>query len=45
MSHFMRRKKDVPPGHFGKARPRGNHPLQMGRVLLMDRTSPERAGR
>jgi hypothetical protein len=32
-------------GHFGKARPRGDHPLQMGRLLLMDRTSPEAAGR
>jgi hypothetical protein len=33
------------PGHFGRARPRGDHPLQMGRLLLMDRTSPEAAGR
>jgi hypothetical protein len=32
-------------GHFGRARPRGDHPLQMGRLLLMDRTSPEAAGR
>jgi hypothetical protein len=39
------KKKDVPPGHFGRARPRGDHPLQMGRLLLMDRTSPEAAGR
>jgi hypothetical protein len=31
-------------GHFGRARPRGDHPLQMGRFLLMDRTSPEAAG-
>jgi hypothetical protein len=30
---------------FGRARPRGDRPLQMGRLLLMDRTSPERAGR
>jgi hypothetical protein len=33
------------PGHFGRARPRGYHPLQMGQLLLMDRTSPEAAGR
>ena len=33
------------PGHFGRARPRGNHPLQMEHWPLMDRTSPERAGR
>ena len=33
------------PGHFGRARPRGDHPLQMGRLLLMDKTSPEVAGR
>jgi hypothetical protein len=32
------------PGHFGRARPRADHPLQMGRLLLMDRTSPEAAG-
>ena len=32
-------------GHFGRARPRGDHPLQMGRLLLMDRTSPEATGR
>jgi hypothetical protein len=44
MSHCTRRKKDVPPGHFGRARPRGNHPLQMERFPLMDRTSPGRAG-
>jgi len=31
-------------GHFGRARPRGDHPLQMGRFLLMDRTSSERVG-
>jgi hypothetical protein len=40
-----RRQKDVPPGHHSRARPRGDHPLQMGRLLLMDRTSPEAAGR
>jgi hypothetical protein len=46
MSHCTRKKKDVPyQGHFGRARPRGDHPLQMGRLLLMDRTSPEAAGR
>jgi hypothetical protein len=45
MSLCTRRQKDVPPGHFGRARPRGDHPLQMGRLLLMDRTSPEAAGR
>jgi len=28
------------PGHFGRARPRGNHPLQMGGVILMDRMPP-----
>jgi hypothetical protein len=33
------------PGHFGRARPRGDDPLQIGRLLLMDRTSPEAAGR
>jgi hypothetical protein len=44
MSHCMRREKDVPPGHFGRAQPRGNHPLQMERLPLMDRTSPERVG-
>ena len=32
-------------GNFGGAWPRGNHPLEMGRLLLMDRTSPEAAGR
>jgi len=32
-------------GHFGRAWPRGDHPLQMGRLLSMDRTSPEAAGR
>jgi hypothetical protein len=37
------KKKDVPPGHFGRARPRGNYPLQMERLPLMDRTSPGRA--
>jgi hypothetical protein len=42
---FTRRKKDVPPGHFGIARPRGNRPLQMERLTLMDRTSPKIAGR
>ena len=31
-------------GHFGRARPRGDHPLQMGQLLLMDRTSPEAVG-
>jgi hypothetical protein len=31
-------------GHFGRARPRGDHPLQMGRLLLMDRMSLEAAG-
>jgi hypothetical protein len=45
MSHCTRRKKDVPPEHFGRARPRGNHPLQMERLSLMDRTSLERVGR
>jgi hypothetical protein len=45
MSLCTRRQKDVPPGHFGRARPRGNHPLQMERLPLMDRTSPSRAGR
>jgi hypothetical protein len=28
-------------GHFGRARPRGDHPLQMGQFLLVDRTSPK----
>ena len=32
------------PGHFCRARPRGNRPLQMERLTLMDRTSPEIAG-
>jgi hypothetical protein len=45
MSHFTRNKKDVPPGHFGRAQPRGDHLLQMGCWFLMDRTSPERVGR
>jgi hypothetical protein len=43
--HCTKKKKDVPPGHHSRARPRGDHPLQMGRLLLMDRTSPEAAGR
>jgi hypothetical protein len=34
-----------PPGRFGRAQPRGDHPLQMERLPLMDRTSPEAAGR
>jgi hypothetical protein len=29
-----KKKKDVLPGHFGRARPRGDHPLQMGRLLF-----------
>ena len=33
------------PGYFGKAWPRGDHPLHIEHVPLMDRTSPERAGR
>jgi hypothetical protein len=45
MSLCTRRQKDVPPGHCGRAHPRGDHPLQIGRFLLMDRTSPEAAGR
>jgi hypothetical protein len=45
MIHCTRRKKDVPPGHLGRARLRGNHPLHMERLPLMDRMSPERAGR
>jgi hypothetical protein len=45
MSLCTRRQKDVLPGHFGKARPKGNHPLQIGRLLLIDRTSPEVARR
>jgi hypothetical protein len=32
-------------GHFGRARLSGDHPLQMGRLLLMDRMPPEAAGR
>jgi hypothetical protein len=36
--------KDILPGYFGKARPRGNHPLQIGCLLSMDRTSPKAAG-
>ena len=45
MSLCTRRQKDVQPGHFGRARPRGNHPLQMECLPMMDRTSPGRAGR
>jgi hypothetical protein len=45
MSLCTRRQKDVPLGHFGRARPRGNHPPQIGHLLLMDRTSPEGPGR
>jgi hypothetical protein len=33
------------PGYFGRAWPKGDHLLQMGCLLLMDRTSPEVAGR
>jgi hypothetical protein len=33
------------PGHFDRARPRGDHLLQMGRLLLMDKTSHEAARR
>ena len=33
------------PGRFGRARPRGNHPLQMEHFPLMDVTSPRIAGR
>jgi hypothetical protein len=44
MSLCTGRKKEIPPGHFGRARPRGIHPLQMERLPLMDRTSPRGAG-
>jgi hypothetical protein len=39
-----KKRRTFHPGHFGRARPRGNHPLQMGPLPLMDRTSPERVG-
>jgi hypothetical protein len=45
MSCCMRKKKDVPT-QYTLAEPDlgGDHPLQMGRLLLMDRTSPEAVG-
>ena len=42
---FAREERTFHPGHFGRAQPRGNHPLQMERLPLMDRTSPGRVGR
>jgi hypothetical protein len=44
MRLFTRRQKDVLPRHFSRAQPRGNHPLQIRRFLLMDGTSPEAVG-
>jgi hypothetical protein len=44
MSHCTRKKKDVPTQDI-RTRPRGDHLLQMGQLLLMDKTSPKAAGR
>jgi hypothetical protein len=45
MSHCTRKKKDVlTKDTLAEPDLGGDHPLQMGRLLLMDRTSPEATG-